>query len=164
MKTAKSYFDMGYEARNQGLSKEANPLLFGKGWPHEAWNLGFEFAELELAAPMQSEAILERVPANPFKQGQNAHIRGIDFDDCPYGEGRDRFNWQAGWISQHDNESDPLAPARGCFNALTWMLAAALILAIVWALTFGGVWQNYVVCTKLSGQAYVECVAKDVFF
>lgn len=133
MKTAKAYFDMGYDARNQGLSKEANPLLFGKGWPHEAWNLGYEFAELEISAPAQSEAVLERVPANPFAQGKNAAIRGIALEDCPYGDGADKTLWECGWITEQD-DSDALKPAKGIFNAFLFMAGLAVIIALLWAI------------------------------
>lgn len=135
MKTAKGYFDMGYEARYQGQSREANPLLFGNGWPHEAWNLGFEFAELEINAPRQSEAVLERVPANPFKQGQNSHIRGVALADCPYGEGHDRLAWEAGWISQQDKGSE-LGAAKGCFSAC--LIMVPIVAAIMWASWYWG--------------------------
>lgn len=136
MKTAKGYFDLGYEARQQGLSKEANPLLFGKGWPHEAWNLGYEFAELELNALHQSEAVLERVPANPFAQGKNAAIRGIAFEDCPYGEGPDRTLWECGWINHNDAllEQDRTGLMRGMKNSLILMAGLALCIAFLWAI------------------------------
>jgi ribosome modulation factor len=131
MKTAKGYFDMGYSARNQGLSKEANPLLFGNGWPHEAWNLGFEFAELEANAGSVVEPVLERIPANPFEQGKNSHIRGIAFEDCPYSEGVDQVTWQAGWISQEEGDSTGLF--RSIFNALKYTFIAAVIILAMWA-------------------------------
>lgn len=125
---------MGYEARHLGLTKEANPLLFGKGWPHEAWNLGYEFAELEISAPAQSEAVLERVPANPFAQGKNAAIRGIGIEDCPYGDGPDKTLWECGWINQADIEDDGLRPAKGIINAFLIMAGLAVIIALLWAI------------------------------
>lgn len=131
MKTAKGYFDMGYSAFGQGLSKEANPLLFGNGWPHEAWNLGYEFAELERNAPQQSETILERVPANPFQQGRNANIKGISFADCPYGEGKDKLTWEAGWISETEPDDGPKQEG---WLLVAFVLSGLFIAGLVWAI------------------------------
>lgn len=134
MKSAKDYFNMGYGARRDNLTKQANPLLFAKGWPHEAWNLGFDFADLELNAPGQSEALLERVPAQPYWQGWNKHMAGVAREDCPYSaEGADGESWLRGW-DDAAKDSQPLDIMTGCYGVAKALATLALIAAIMWAL------------------------------
>lgn len=131
MKSAKDYFNMGYGARRNNLTKTVNPLLFAKGWPHEAWNMGFDFAELELSAPGQSEAMLERVPAQPYWQGWNSYLKGIAPEDCPYGlDTVDGQQWQLGWRQAGEKELEPIYI--GCYNIAKWIAALAIIAGLLW--------------------------------
>lgn len=135
MKSAKDYFNMGYGARRSNLTKQANPLLFGKGWPHEAWNMGFDFADLELNAPGQSEALLERVPAQPYWQGWNKHMADVALEDCPYDvDSADGQDWLRGWgDAKHD--ADPFGIMTAFYGVFKWLAVLAIIAALMWALS-----------------------------
>lgn len=134
MKSAKDYFNMGYGARRNNLTKTANPLLFAKGWPHEAWNMGFDFADLELNAPGQDEALLERVPARPYWQGWNKHMAGVAREDCPYAaDSADSESWLRGW-DDAKTDSLPLPSMAGCYEVAKGLAMLAIIAALLWAL------------------------------
>lgn len=133
MKSAKDYFNLGYGARRSNLTKEANPLLFGKGWPHEAWNMGFDFAELELNSPGQDEALLERVPAQPYWQGWNSYMRGIAPEDCPYGpDTDDAAKWNTGFAdAKHDGGAFSIMAA--FYRVFKWIAGLAIAAGLLWA-------------------------------
>jgi ribosome modulation factor len=86
MKTNNPNFKAGYTARMSDLSKEANPFAFDAS-PRRMWAIGWDYADAKKEEAAANAEPLERVPAKPFEQGQNAAKNGIDFRDCPYGSG-----------------------------------------------------------------------------
>lgn len=132
MNTPYQYWVKGFSAANNGLPEDACPLLFA-AWPRDAWLAGHRFqVEYRHVNVRDDKEPLERINKTPFDQGKVAAIKGIAFGDCPYDQGTDQTAWQAGWISQQD-KSDPLAPARGIYNAFKYTLWLAIAIGLLWA-------------------------------
>lgn len=135
MKSPIDYFTDGYRAAEQGLPKEACPLLFD-GWCMHCWMDGWSYhksySKILREANLSNEP-LKRVDKSPFDQGTVAAMKGIGIHDCPYEKGPDWLEWRKGWLAvarEASRQNEDEIKTLGCIKIFLTYFAAIVVISI----------------------------------